>query len=131
MADPFAKDKVLKLESQAAQRKTAESLKYGDDLMEALDLADAFKEEVEQYEMAMQDFREGKAAGKPERPKPSIKFLNRTVFDHVLLRLKAIRSAELENALKFLNFKYSVSLLYYLEHLVRMVSQLQLLLLEH
>jgi hypothetical protein len=45
--DPFSKDKVMKIETTAAAKKTAESLKYGEDLMEALDLADQFKAEIE------------------------------------------------------------------------------------
>lgn len=38
--DPFSKDKVMKIETAAASKKTAENLKYGEDLMEAIDLAD-------------------------------------------------------------------------------------------
>jgi hypothetical protein len=41
--DPFAKDKVLKIESAAASKKTAENLKYGENLMEALELSEGFK----------------------------------------------------------------------------------------
>lgn len=40
LIDPFSKDKVLKIESVAADKKSAENLKYGEDLMEALDLAE-------------------------------------------------------------------------------------------
>ena len=52
--DPFSKDKVVKIETMAATKKTAENLKYGEDLMEALDMADAFRMEVEQYEMQLE-----------------------------------------------------------------------------
>jgi hypothetical protein len=45
--DPFSKDKVMKIESAAASKKTAENLKYGEDLMEAIQLADEFKAEIE------------------------------------------------------------------------------------
>lgn len=38
--DPFSKDKVLKIETTAAAKKTSESLKYGEDLMEALELTE-------------------------------------------------------------------------------------------
>ena len=39
----------------------------------------------------------------PEKPTASIKFVGRNIFEHVNLHLKKIRSAELENALRFLN----------------------------
>lgn len=45
--DPFSKDKVMKIETMAASKKTAENLKYGEDLMEALEMADEFKSEIE------------------------------------------------------------------------------------
>jgi hypothetical protein len=38
--DPFAQDKVMKIETAAASKKSAENLKYGEDLMEAIELAD-------------------------------------------------------------------------------------------
>jgi hypothetical protein len=38
--DPFAKDKVLKIESSSVTKRSAETIKYGDDLMYALELAD-------------------------------------------------------------------------------------------
>ena len=38
------------------------------------------------------------------------------------LHLKAIRNPELENTLRFLNYKQSTKLLYYLEHFIRNVS---------
>lgn len=42
----------MKLESADASKKTAEGLKYGDNLMEALDKAEAFREEIEQFSMS-------------------------------------------------------------------------------
>jgi hypothetical protein len=58
----------------------------------------------------------------PERPKPSIHFLGRTIFDHILLKLKQIRAADLESTLRFLNYSHSCSLLFYVEHYLRNVS---------
>lgn len=55
----------------------------------------------------------------PEKPRPSIHFLGRTVFDHVMLKLKSIRNADLESTLRFLNYKQCLSLLFYLEHYIR------------
>jgi hypothetical protein len=45
--DPFAKDKVLKIESASVTKRSAETIKYGDDLMYALELAESWREEVD------------------------------------------------------------------------------------
>lgn len=45
--------------------------------------------------------------------------MGRNVFDHVLIRLKNIRSSDLESTLKFLNYKHSCALLFYVEHYLR------------
>ena len=103
--DPFSKDKVLKLDTTAAAKKTAESLKYGEDLMEAIELAEEFKMEIEQYEMALEEADKSKGKMKPAKPKPSPIFNHRNIFEHVTLHIKSIRNSEIENTLRFLNFK--------------------------
>mmetsp|Transcript_28805 Transcript_28805/g.21458 ORF Transcript_28805/g.21458 Transcript_28805/m.21458 type:complete len:97 (+) Transcript_28805:604-894(+) len=50
----------------------------------------------------------------------------KSIFDFVLLRLKRIRSSELESALKFLNYQQSTDLLFYLEHCIRNNQELEL-----
>ena len=62
--DPFSKDKVMKLETMAASKKTAENLKYGEDLMEALEMAEQFKVEIDQYEIALEEFKISKKSRK-------------------------------------------------------------------
>jgi hypothetical protein len=49
MQDPFAKDKVMKIESKEVIKRTAETIRYGDDLMFALEMSEQWREEVEQY----------------------------------------------------------------------------------
>jgi hypothetical protein len=70
--------------------------------------------------MEIEDAHKGRP--KPQKPVPSPLFNKKTIFEHVLLHLKAIRTSEIENTLRFLNFKQSSKLLYYLEHFVRNVS---------
>lgn len=77
----------MKIESATVTKRSAETIKYGDDLMYAIELADVWREEVEQYAIGMELF-ERKQGPEPERPKPSIHFLGRTIFDHILLKLK-------------------------------------------
>jgi hypothetical protein len=52
--DPFSRDKVMKIETEAANKKSAENLKYGEDLMEALEMVELFKIDVEQYEIQIE-----------------------------------------------------------------------------
>lgn len=61
----------------------------------------------------------GKKGPKPEKPSPSPQFFGNDIFEHVLFHLTRIRSAELENTLRFLNQTQSFQLLFYLEHNLR------------
>jgi len=54
--DPFAKDKVMKIESQQVTQRSAETIKYGDDLMYAIEMSDTWREEVEQYALGLELF---------------------------------------------------------------------------
>lgn len=89
--------------------------------MYAIEMSDIWREEVDQYALGLELY-EKKMGPEPERPKPSIHFLGRTVYDHVLLKLKQIRSADLESTLRFLNYTHSSSLIFYCEHYLRNVS---------
>ena len=82
-------------------------------------MAEEFKFEIEQYEIALEECESTKAKVRPQKPRPNPMFNNRTIFEHVLLHLKAIRNSEIENALRFLNFKQSMQLFYYLENYIR------------
>lgn len=74
--------------------------------MDALELSEAFREELEQYAISLEIYEaQKKKKSSPEKPSPSIKFLGRNIFEHILLHLKRIRSSELENTLKYLNQK--------------------------
>jgi len=123
--NPFSKDKVVKIETGQAFKRSADTIKYGEDLMFALELSDEFRAEVEQYQIAVE--MHNKSGGtEVEKPKPSIHFLGRTVFDHVMLKLKAIRNSDLESTLRFLNYKQCLSLLFYCEHFIRRNQEIEL-----
>lgn len=119
--DPFARDKVMKIESGSVTKRSTENIKYGDDLIYAIEMSEKFREEVEQYAIGLELY-EAKKGPEPERPRPSIHFLGRTIYDHILLKLKQIRAADLESTLKFLNYTHSCALLFYAEHYLRNVS---------
>jgi len=52
--DPFARDKVVKIETGEASKRTVETIKYGDELMFALEIADEFKAEVDSYAISVE-----------------------------------------------------------------------------
>lgn len=58
--DPFAKDKVMKIETQAAQKRTAESLRYGETLMDAIELSEKFRDDLEQYAISLEIYENQK-----------------------------------------------------------------------
>ena len=120
----------MKIETQVAHKRTTESLRYGEDLMDALELSDKFKEEIEQYSIELEIYQKriasGKKASAPGKPQASIKFLGRNIFEHIALHMKRIRSSELENTLQFLNQKQCFSFLFYLEHYLRTHQHLEL-----
>ena len=61
-----------------------------------------------------------------DKPQPSIYLMGRDIFTHVLEAILDIKSSELESALKFLHFRYSIKLLYYLEHFIRRNIEVEL-----
>ena len=125
--DPFAKDKVMKLETTEAFKRTHDSIKYGESLMEALERAEAFREEVDQYAIQLDIWESsGKKGKKPEKPTPGLLFLGSNIFELMLLHLKRVRSAELENTLRFLSQKQCFQLLFYLEHNLRNKIEIEL-----
>ena len=116
---------MVRIETGEASKRTVETIKYGDELIFALELADEFKDEVDSYAISVELYKQRKGP-KPEKPQPSLHFMGRNIFDHVLIRMKAIRSSDLESTLKFLNYKHSCSLLFYTEHFLRNNIEIEL-----
>lgn len=54
LLDPFARDKVVKIETGEAAKRTVETIKYGDELMFALELAEDFRVEVDSYSISLE-----------------------------------------------------------------------------
>ena len=110
---------MVRLESAQAVARTHESIRYGESLMDALELCDAFKAEILDYMTEVEIAGKSKRAQTPVKPQPGIKFLGKNIFEYMQWQLQKVRPAELENTLRFLNQPQSFSLLYYLEHMMR------------
>mmetsp|Transcript_31744 Transcript_31744/g.36251 ORF Transcript_31744/g.36251 Transcript_31744/m.36251 type:complete len:314 (-) Transcript_31744:203-1144(-) len=133
--DQFSKDKVMRIESESALKGSLESIKYGEDLMEAINQAEEFRLECESYQVDLERYEEtckankklAKTMEKPLKPKPDYAFENRNIFEHVLHHLKNIRRSELENSLKFLNFTVIKKMIYYIEYYIRNQIEVELI----
>ncbi|KAH3662343.1 hypothetical protein OGAPHI_005595 [Ogataea philodendri] len=109
-------DEPVKDEEDGAAKvsnQTMETLKAGEKLMEALDLAGKSLEEKQQYERELQAFKLKRSAQKPVEPSvnPVLQALNVSAEDYVLDVLLKIKASQLEDALVVLPFFYTVQLL--------------------
>ncbi|KAG7858492.1 hypothetical protein KL939_002614 [Ogataea angusta] len=101
-------DEVAKVSKQ-----TMETLKAGEKLMEALDLATKELEETQQYERDLQAFKLKRSAKQPVQPtrNPILQALNVLPEQYVLDVLTKIKPSQLDDALIVLPFSYTVKLL--------------------
>lgn len=63
--DPFAADKVVRLESAQAVARTHESIRYGETIMDAIELCDKFKAEIFDYMTELEIAGKSKKAQTP------------------------------------------------------------------
>ncbi|ODV83361.1 hypothetical protein CANARDRAFT_203372 [[Candida] arabinofermentans NRRL YB-2248] len=94
-------------------KQTMETLKSGEKLMEALDLASKDLEEKDQYQKDMKAFKLRRIATQPVEPSrnPMLQALNVEPEVYVLDILLKIKSTQLEDALIVLPFSYTLKLL--------------------
>ncbi|WVQ82103.1 hypothetical protein IAT38_004231 [Cryptococcus sp. DSM 104549] len=111
--DPDAEGQDATDEAEAVQKQTAETLMAGEKIMEALDLADADREATRQWEEEKE--KSGMDIPKPARNAELIARGDLEADEHVLLTLKKIPVASMEDALLVLPFRQVVSLLGYLD----------------
>lgn len=116
-------------------RKGLENISFAEKLIDGIDHAEKFKEEVYNYEISMEEYKKSienykmKKTEKvkvynleePEKPSPSQFFLGKNIFDYILDILKGIRFSELENTLNNIPYPYVQKLLFYLEYYIRNV----------
>ena len=117
---------ACQLESDRAGKRTGETVRIGEKLMEALDAADERRTAVEAWALEEQVARDAlpakeraaaAAKGKPlvAPPAPNVMMGGREPVQHVLHALRQIKSAELDETLLLMPFAYATRLLGYLE----------------
>lgn len=100
-----------------------ETLKYGENVIAAIDLAEEMREEYMQYELGLKDYlamnpKKRDNTPKPERPKME-RLGGLSIPEFVLKEINKINSNQLENCLKFLHFTHIEKLLYYLKYFIQ------------
>lgn len=104
-------------EAEAVHQTTSESLMAGEKIMEAIELADADRENIKTWEDEVQRLGPEKGAMLP-RPTRSAELQARGDMsgeEYVLKTLKSVPAAGMEDALLVLPFRQVVSLLVYLD----------------
>ena len=112
--------------------------------MDALNLCDQYKNDVYQYEIALEEYYKtleiinSKDKNKiesvkiynleiPEKPKKSLLFLGMNIFEFMLYTIKKIRMSELESSLNNIPYTYFQRLLYYFEYYIRNNIEIELI----
>lgn len=110
-------------EAEAVQKTTAETLMAGERIMDALEVADADKETMRQYEEEVVKMGElGASLPKPTRNPEMVAKGDITAVEHVMGVLRKVPAASMEDALLVLPFRQVVSLLGYLDEWASAVS---------
>lgn len=118
-------------------KKTMDNIGFAEDLMDSLDIAEKFKNEVYQYEISQEEYSKSLDQlrsnlkekikpynlQEPEVPTAPLLLLGKNIFDFILFKLKSIRNSELENTLNNIPYSYFQTLLFYLEYYIRNVSK--------
>jgi U3 small nucleolar RNA-associated protein 12 len=125
-------------------KKRMDNIGYAEDLMDTIILCDKYKEEVYQYEIALDEFEKSKqvlSTGKkkdieklkvynleiPDKPVAPPLMLGMGLFEYMLYKIKSIRSSELESTLNNLPYVYFQSLMFYFEYYIRNNIEVELI----
>ena len=124
--------------------KKMDHLTYAENLIEKLNLCEKFKDSVIQYHMEIEEFikntkivSDDKNKLKDvkiynlnismEKPKPSLFFFGKNIFEVILQEIKNIPYFDLENVLNNISYVYFQKLVYYFEHYIRKNIEVELI----
>lgn len=122
-ADGDNEDGAAAIEAEAVQKTTAETLMAGERIMDAIEMADADRETMAQYEEEKVKMGEmGATLPKPTRNPELVAKGDISGVEHVMGVLRKVPAASMEDALLVLPFRQVVSLLAYLDEWASAVS---------
>lgn len=122
-------------------KKRMDNIGYAEDLIDSLKMCDDYREEVYQYEIAVEEYEKAKSMVKsgnadkikaynleaPTMPTASPKMLNMNIFDYMLWKIKMIRPSEIESTMNNISYTYFQSLLFYFEYFIRNGIEIELI----
>jgi hypothetical protein len=117
LADNLNREDGEQPEADSVQKQTSETLMAGEKIMEALELADADRAAIKEWQAAGAD-----PGAQPSRNPELLARGNLAADEYVLQVLQKIPAAGMEDALLVLPFQQVVSLLEYLDEWARAVS---------
>ena len=124
--------------------KKMDHLSYAENLIEKLNLCEKFKDDVIQYHMEVDEYLKNMKIVSDnqnkikdvkiynlnismEKPKPSLFFFGKNIFEIILEELKNIPYFDLENVLNNISYAYFQKLVYYFEHYIRKNIEIELI----
>ena len=124
--------------------KKMDHLSYAENLIEKLNLCEKFKDDVIQYHMEIDEYLKNmKIVSEDqnklkdvkmynlnismEKPKPSLFFFGKNIFEVILQEIKSIPYFDLENVLNNISYAYFQKLVYYFEHYIRKNIEIELI----
>lgn len=127
MVESYAKEKMerddeneenLDQETSKPLKEKYENLKFGEEIMMAIDLAENLRDEYIEYENKLMDFKNHKTFGLPIKPQND-KLGKKSIPEYVLFEISKINSVDLEKSLKFLHLSYIEKLLHYIKYFIQ------------
>ena len=124
--------------------KKMDHLSYAENLIEKLNLCEKFKDSVIQYHMEIDEYIKNMKIVSDdqnklkdvkiynlnismEKPKPSLFFFGKNIFQVILEEIKNIPYFDLENVLNNISYSYFQKLVYYFEHYIRKNIEIELI----
>ena len=124
--------------------KKMDHLTYAENLIEKLNLCEQFKESVIQYHIEVDEYIKNMKKIESdknkikdvkiynlnismEKPRPSLFFFGKNIFDVILEEIKKIPYFDLENVLNNISYAYFQKLVYYFEHYIRKNIEIELI----
>jgi len=129
-----------KPESSRTLKRTMENLKLGERVSEAVELAKKDKEEWQQYEYEIEEFKKAEQERKtmsaeearlmkltvPAKPEKHAMMMGKDADTFLISQLKIVRAPELENTLNYLTFEQAKILLQFLDGFLKNGREVEL-----
>lgn len=114
-------------DSSVLTKRSFESLKYGEEMIEAIETAEKMSEEYQEYEERMREWRKkNKKTAEPKKPE-MWKLKNfRSIPEFVMEVIGRTKPTELYSSLKFLHFSHCEKLLLYVRYCLENNLQIEL-----